>query len=1068
MATEGTFGGNNETPTDITSIVTGGFDSFLKSLSEISNKIDTLVNSTNSIHDELVGKRKDDKTFQKLFISTIKKQHGYIKSEAERISDLILNKSDNGIKSTSPLIVRWDDDQFKKLNDNATAKNLSDSTLKTIKEVFSLVLDKTFTGKTKKFNKAFDDAINGITNSLTKFEKSSHLIEKGSKVLITSLDSINDAVSKNNIAPKIKSLASGVAMLGLSLVGFALVSPAILVAVGALSLLKGVTFAMANSTSKDMLKISASIALFGLAIWGLSEVVTLESTLKTATAIIMLGLAIKGFTWAVGNGMGKRGIQTLLLTTITIAALGIALHTYNGVEWESMAKGAVALTALTGAIIGLSMVPQATAGATSLAIGAAAIGIMGLGLAMFPNNSDIYLPIGVFIAGYGATLALAGTVSPLITAGAIAMGIAGGALVLLGLGMGAISAMNYNPDNIDNFAKSLKYLFTTLGTDEMVNSASLGVSAMIPLLAATTMAVVVGLELALISYLSYNPDNITKFGVTINELLNVLGNTSTLKKSAIASLVAVPLLAASSMGLVIGIELALLSKISYNPENITQLGTSMSILADGFVNTYNKIGFSGIAKISGLLLVIGNMAYTSTSVATNIAFASKEAEKIEVDKITKLSWVIGEMFTMYTKNAPSFMQLPKLMATTNMVEKMALSTYQISKGIGEFTKIADKPEVIDSAVQGIGTFVTNMIQVLVNNADKLKNMPKGVTQLLGIGSLMKDVADGMSAMGNMEYYDTKLVNGRIVRIGEAKKFNKSDFDRVGNSLGLLIQAVAKPLEEIGDSGGWFGSNKTKKGIEAISNIGSVFNPIIEVVQSFKGGDKSISSSDVSDVGNSVTSLLLTMSATFKRIESDGTGKYFDSKSVVMQGVRDVFKSIGDIKETDMKEVGKTVNEIFNRVSDDKPFNKLNANLQKMRKEATLIKNEINKFDLRKLTIFSEMTKNLLESSKTGNLERLINAIRILVDEVKEINTAPKESTSILPPSMVTNGEVKTDITNVFNPKNPSDPNVKKSDSEKLAIAMSELMEGVKTEIKNMSNKLQNPLPVKVVNSQPMV
>ncbi|AFF28095.1 gp97 [Sphingomonas phage PAU] len=1093
MATSGSFTGNkDDSSPDITAVMLNGFTGLMNTLKKNHETVNNISETSEAILSEISRGNKNQNLEAKILINAVAKSYDLVKKETnpilnnivEAIKNISLNDGTVVTNKDGIQIVKWDEKQFQAFllnkddlqQDASKQINSIESLFKTvigglselkeqskgfsIRNMFSSIFEPSFVKQAKDFTKAYKVVINGISASLITLDKDSKKIERAGNILTSTIEKINSAISDNPNAPAyFKKLAGGIALLGLSLTAFALVSPAVLVAVGALTLLKGVTFVMTRTTAKDMLKISAAIALFGLAIWGLSEIVTLESTLKTATAIILLGLAIKGFTMAIGTGLGRNGLRTLLLTTVSVAALGLALQTYNDVEWESMLKAAGALTVLTGAMYLISKVPSASVGSLALLAGAAAIGAIGLALQLMPKNTDIYLPVGLFIAGFGTTLALAGTVAPFIAAGAAAMLVGGAALLVMGGALAVINAVNYDKAKIDSFTDSLVYLINSIGDPMLIAKAVSASLSSVPMLAVTSMSMVMALELAAIGALGYNNDNVAQFGVGVTLLANVLGNPVLIAKALGATVSSAALLATTSMSLVMALELAAIGALTFNQDNIAVFGEGMKMLSKTYIDLATSIGIIGAAKLTGGVLLATEMALATPPIAFALMSVSIMSRLISNESIDRFDYGLNKLIKVFVDNAPAVLKNRELPKAVRMIRDMSDSTVGISRGISEFVKIADKPDLINTAVTGVGDFVDRMITILSDKGQLLASLPKDAMRILGLGNLMKDIADGMVSMGKLEYYETKLVDGQIVKVGQAKKFTAADFQEVGKSIDLFISAVSEPLAKIGDQGGLFSSNKTKKGIQALSDIGNVFNPIIGIVQAFKLGEKQITNDDAIEITQVLNTIIFGISSTFTKLEQDGTLEYFNTESVMMKGLSDVFKSLGGLKGDELNKVTKEINTVFDRIADDKPFNKLITNLGKIRKEATMIKNEVNKFDLTKLTMFNQMTKNLMDASKTGELHQLVNAIRMLVDEIREVRaTPPPQPQPQLPQSIVTNNQQVNEVVSKVTGAKVQE----KSKVEVLEEQLTQALELIKTELKNLNRKVQNPMPVQVI------
>ena len=160
-----------------------------------------------------------------------------------------------------------------------------------------------------------------------------------------------------------------------------------------------------------------------------------------------LGRGIQGLLTGIARGIAAFGNPKVLLgagaMVILSGALYItskALQEFADVEWESVAKGGVALLGLAGIGMLLGAAgPSMIIGAGAMVILAGALWLTGEALQKFQEMDWETIGKGmVALGGLGVLGAMAGAAAPLLIAGAAALGLLGGALWAIGEAMQAV------------------------------------------------------------------------------------------------------------------------------------------------------------------------------------------------------------------------------------------------------------------------------------------------------------------------------------------------------------------------------------------------------------------------------------------------------------------------------------------------------------------------------------------------------------------------------------------------------------------------------------------------------
>jgi hypothetical protein len=160
-----------------------------------------------------------------------------------------------------------------------------------------------------------------------------------------------------------------------------------------------------------------------------------------------IGSGIQGLLTGIAKGIGAFGDSKVLKGAASMVVLagalfvtGKALQEFADVEWESLAKGGVALLGLAGIamLLGKSSASMLL-GSAALVVLSGALWITGDAMQKFQGLDWETIGKGMAaVVGLGVIGAVAGTAAPLIAAGAVSLGLMGGALWLIGEAMQAV------------------------------------------------------------------------------------------------------------------------------------------------------------------------------------------------------------------------------------------------------------------------------------------------------------------------------------------------------------------------------------------------------------------------------------------------------------------------------------------------------------------------------------------------------------------------------------------------------------------------------------------------------
>ena len=670
---------------------------------------------------------------------------------------------------------------------------------------------------------------------------------------ISSLSKFLDTVDSKRIkssASGMKQLAGGVAMLGLALTAFAALSPAILV--GALAL-KATSFIIGTVTSKKQTKnlalFTASLAMFGVAIWAFGEVVTGESMLKTVGGLVILYGALQLFG---GNGFkfGKWNIKPtrkgiwkeVAGAAAAIATLGLAIH--YGWSQVSAEEAAAAAAGIGG--IGLAMRYWDTlvgGGGAKMGpqIALASVGIGALGLSMKAWRGVSISDVGAAILGVGGI----GLAMNLWRVGNPKVGLT---MAAVGLGVGAIGLGMQAWKGVDASTATTAVLGITGMAIPTMLLGTIGTSA---LLGASSM-VVIGAGVAAIGFGMKQFENVSgeqmlKTGLFITTLAAEAALLGAIAPVALAGAAIFPILG-SGIAL---IGLGLSNVYNTKPETVDTVSYAIKTIATTFGGNLWAIlkavpasaAFIPVAGaallIAPLLKTLGSTKIDNANLLSNIdsidLFVERITDVLDRNKKKLKSAFVGSFALLNLGN-----MLTKLATGIQSIANLQFPEYEVRNGKAVLKSVrAFTKKDFDNVGTGIASIIDSLagpLEAVGSKKDTFKiagkeytnpfgnKVKSGIDALSKIGNILSPIADGIKTLG-VDYNKPEL------------------FDSFGNGIASILNAISKPLEAIGANTPTvtimgmtvtnpFGSNDVKKGIKAMSGIGEILAPINDALKMF--------------------------------------------------------------------------------------------------------------------------------------------------------------------------------------------------------------------------------------------
>ena len=913
---------------------------------------------------------------------------------------------------------------------------VDDKKLKSIKQVNSILNETTNIINNLKIKSIIQikTILYFLNKSLSIFENVSKMessINKGVDVLISGLTKINNSI--NDIDTKnikgIGSLATGIALLGTALLAFGMMSPIIGIAtLGIIGFGKGLQYISNTKSIKDIALFTVSLGILGLSIWAFGEIVNIKTIGGTILALGSLAAAMwlfngKGSKYlGLKGGTGPAPYKNMLLVSLGIAALAGGIYL-----WQKLNIKNETVMQVIG--------------------GAAAVAIMSWGYSKLPTKSAIMM---------------------------VTMGLS---VASLGLGIHLWSQLNISNDTIKNV---------------LIGMAGIAGVGLLYKIVSPMSALNIGLMGGAIAIMGFG---LSKFPIlpiedylSIGGFITAIGLSSYLYANPLAALGGGVMLMIGGSLLAMGTALNIISKLNINEQTISNFSESNRQL----IAMYNDFGLlsltTGVAK-AALLIPI---AATTTISAMSLSLLMKM--KYNPDKISQFNNSISTLITQYDEFG--IVQLGKSAIKAAALLPIMGATTLVALGIRAVQFLNIDKSRLEKNVDGMQYFIISMTDVFSNVSEKVNATKKGIYAISNLAGTIKSLADAVFTMSSLEYTENEVVNGKIVP-KRVRKLSEKDFEMVGAGIGKMLNSIINPLILIGSAspkytiGGItienpFGSsNKVKKGIDALSNIGSIFTPFADLIKSFADGgffgndtDKAqnvletVLGKMINSISNSIQNLnklpklkssqvkdiKLIVNSIIDIVNSLNQKSNDSNIDATINNLNSLFNKFNDIDITSLKSYRNEIQSLFDVLNNNKAFDNFSKNLDKQQKQLSLIKNHINGTDIKKAIIINDISKNLNEANNNNNIEKLIQQIielmnKLNVDKQNNIINNNNNNTN-----QITRNNVPESIINI--PK--TNENVIESLKEKIKKLESQINNSnsniqLKSSLDNIVNILENKI-----------
>lgn len=739
----------------------------------------------------------------------------------------------------------------------------------------------------------------------------------------------------------------------------------------------------------NMMKFSMALGILVLSIYAVKDV-PFAAVGTLIGIIIALGIALKitnGFKGGVINQEKSQMFQFAMGLGILI----LALHAVQEIPITSMIK----LLAFIG---GLGLVMQTFKVKTSLVGFAFGFGILVLALYAFQTsiNIETMFAFTLFMGALGLSLRFFNK-SGLLTLGLIAASIY------------ALAA------SFSKFVESkfgLSEMLVLGGTIVMmaIVAGILGAVGPVALVGAATLGVI---SLALM--LAVEP--LQKIGdnkIDINNVLNFMGSigiiaiglslmTPFLLLSVPASALLLPLAGAiylASGGFVN------ISAMSFNVQNVNDFIESIKLVANGLSNNFVDILLAVPASIALVpIMVVMLMVGGLMKLIQMIDFSDKTKTNDFNNSVSGLINNINEfgLISLAKAGAKSLLLVP--------IFGTLLLGAALMKKIQDVELNKDKMVAFNSMVSETVSLISTTVN---DNKSKLEEIGPGLEVLGKIFSVGGNIAEVVRNMASLTYNEYRVKNGKLV-LHKQHKLKQEDFTAAGKNLGLIINELVKPLNELGaDSntisvGGFvfdnpFKNNDKSKGMDFIQRLGNAYLPLSESLKKMSETGLMTDSKYVTTLTKNIGTVI---SSYISSIDEAGKIDINKSEKSLKQMVEfnDLFATDNNFASLDKMSLA--FERIVNVFSDEKKWKLIRKNLTFMHKEFKGIAKELNSIEIDKINAFENTIKAITVANR-GDIQELILKISefISVIQTSGYNQQPQQ------PQQVATTNNNTTITEV--------------------------------------------------------
>lgn len=716
--------------------------------------------------------------------------------------------------------------------------------------------------------------------------------------------------------------------------------------------------------SSPMILFATGIAILTLTMFAMAEL-PWSGIFKMLIFVGGLGLVMKLFNF---NKMGPA--NGMIQFAFGIGILVLAMYAIEELQWESIAKMIVFIGAL-----GLTIRLMNGRGVPPLLSFAFGLGIMVL--AMYAMDELPWSALGktlLFIGGLGLVLKLF-TSGPMV------------ALTMIGIAAGLFVMFKA----FEVFKKSGFDLKDTLAMTLAIGGiaavmAVIGIPAVAALVGLGALATV-GMAISLVA-IAYSMQQISGLDINLDNIISFFSGVALLSfgfaataifmiPGALGAVLFLPIATAAILG---AAGLSLISALEIDNQKIDNFMSGVSSLATGFSSNVLSITFGAAAAL--LFLPIAVSSLLAAGVLALISNVSIDDKKLDIfnSSVVKLANNMDQF---------GLISLGKGALKAGLLLPIFGAGLLAALLLQKISSVAISKERVGIFGEMMNFMVDTILTSLANNEDKMEKAQPGLNALAKLLSVTKGLAESVQMMANLKFYDYEVRNGKLVMTG-VRQLTDKDFKMVGVNLGLMLDALIKPLEILGGNsdsfvlGGKvianpFKNNNTLKGIDIIAKMGSAYKPLAESIKLLAEAGVMTDPTKTKQFTDSLIYITATYQWVFEKFQK------FDADSMV-NSLSTVTKFNTLLKDTPVDKIA-NLNGIFEKfvtnLTDDIKWKKIKANITFMRQEFAAISKSINGINIEKATAFERNIKALIDKNNGEGLKEAAESLKQLLGLVNE-------------------------------------------------------------------------------------
>lgn len=478
----------------------------------------------------------------------------------------------------------------------------------------------------------------------------------------------------------------------------------------------------------------------------------------------------------------------------------------------------------------------------------------------------------------------------------------------------------------------------------------------------------------------------------------------------VATIAVVPLLAVATTTILIAKSLEKIASLDINSGKIKTFNESMKSLVNGFKNIGIKTAVEAGIKAKKLRSV----ADTSGKLAESLK-SIQEAD-LNTTKVDEFNQSIKDITKTFKE-----LDLKGLDEKTKLLEPVVKSAKDYALAIKEVSKIEIDSDKNTVFFKSIGEFVKTFDTTVQDTIGTMDKMEPGLNALSKIVSLPKQLADGISAIANMNYIEYENVKGQLVEKNR-RKLKDDEITESMNSFGLMIGMLMEPIHKIGRAkhGDVINIGKSKIKIatesdvkranEFFKNLGENYQPFFDATSTLLGKAEIMSdNTKTQNIIDNFGDLIGGMVTSSKRLKDyaildEAVLKSLKNFNTFTESIRinptfdkdlsksnkqtyNFFDNVVKITEriTDSKFDPKSakldvLNSFMDRLNDTK-WNVIDSGLAKVNKNIENIVKNINNLQLEKVIRLNDTLKYLSENKTSDNIAEAVEKIDELIGTI---------------------------------------------------------------------------------------